>query len=899
MPRKRASAVGDPQEDSVTPRERVVEQESARLTQEILDKIPAPVYAVDAAGRFLLTNKRLDVLLGTAHRQALGETRESFLPRHIAAEHRENDLKIIRCGQELVLEERNLEPDGEHVYSTIKFPLHDARGRIYAIGGISTDITERKRLEQVLCERVKELGAFFRLAEIVEREGITLERLCREFAAVLPQSWQYPEVACARIQIGGNESRTDNYAESPWRQSAPIGASGTVSGQIEVAYLEKRPDADEGPFLREERLLIDALAERLGRIAERIGAEKRLRENEDRLALVLAAAALGIYDVDLRSGDTYCSPEYAAMLGYGPDELDISPRSGTWENLLHPDDKDRVLDDLDRHLRGEAESYDGEFRLRTKAGDWRWVRSRGRVVERDVTGRALRLVGTHADINARKRAQERMEDSEARFRTLSENALTGVDIIQDGQLIYVNPAMARIFGYEPAELIGSSALKVIHPDDHALVAENMRRRVEGDVKSLQYEVRGLCKNGEERTIEVLGTAVTLNGRPAIVGNILDITDRERAKDLLRRSEQDAVRTAAQLRRVMDLNAHISEGLGLDRVMQTVHDQCAALMLVDTFYIALYDASAGVATFPFYCKDGARREIPPRDVRGSPGLVAHVIAGRKTVYLPDAPASSLQLVHQPGSLTRSIVAIPLNLHGKVIGVFSTQSTKPNAYTEEQITTLEQLAAGIAVAIENSRLYDAVSQGLEATLAALGRATESRDPYTAGHQLRVTDLALAIASKLGFTMDACHALRISGMLHDIGKLGVPAEILSKPTALSRIEFSLVQTHPRNAHEILAGIAFPGPVAEIVLQHHERLDGSGYPNGIPGDNILPGAKVLAVADVVEAIASHRPYRPALGITAALDEIRSGRGTRYDEQVVDACVALFESGAFAFDAA
>jgi putative nucleotidyltransferase with HDIG domain len=165
--------------------------------------------------------------------------------------------------------------------------------------------------------------------------------------------------------------------------------------------------------------------------------------------------------------------------------------------------------------------------------------------------------------------------------------------------------------------------------------------------------------------------------------------------------------------------------------------------------------------------------------------------------------------------------------------------------------------------------------------------------------VTALATALARKLGLPDDACDTLRIAGLLHDIGKLGIPAEILSKPSRLSPIEFSLIREHPQTAYDILTDVPFPGPVAEIVLQHHERLDGSGYPHALMGDQILREARILAVADVVEAMASHRPYRPALGIDAALTEIRAGRETRYDQQVVDACVALFESGEFSFQPA
>lgn len=191
---------------------------------------------------------------------------------------------------------------------------------------------------------------------------------------------------------------------------------------------------------------------------------------------------------------------------------------------------------------------------------------------------------------------------------------------------------------------------------------------------------------------------------------------------------------------------------------------------------------------------------------------------------------------------------------------------------------------------------LSHSFEATLNALSRATEARDPYTSGHQRRVTELAIAIARELGYSAAECGTLRIAGMLHDIGKIAIPAEILSKPSALTPVELELIRTHPQAAYEIIGDVAFPGPVAEIVLQHHERLDGSGYPRGLAGKQLLREACVLGVADVVEAMASHRPYRPALGIDVALEEIRAGRGTRYDAEVVDVCLRLFESGKFSF---
>lgn len=183
-------------------------------------------------------------------------------------------------------------------------------------------------------------------------------------------------------------------------------------------------------------------------------------------------------------------------------------------------------------------------------------------------------------------------------------------------------------------------------------------------------------------------------------------------------------------------------------------------------------------------------------------------------------------------------------------------------------------------------------LESTTLALSMALEKRDPYTAGHQRRVTDLACAIWDKLAMPAEAREGLRIAGMLHDLGKINVPADILSKPSKLSAAEFALIKEHPVSAWEILRLVEFPWPVATIVRQHHERLDGTGYPDGLKDGDILPESSILSVADVVEAMASHRPYRPALGIEVALAEIERGRGTAYRADAVDACLQIFKDG-------
>ena len=183
----------------------------------------------------------------------------------------------------------------------------------------------------------------------------------------------------------------------------------------------------------------------------------------------------------------------------------------------------------------------------------------------------------------------------------------------------------------------------------------------------------------------------------------------------------------------------------------------------------------------------------------------------------------------------------------------------------------------------------------TLAVITTLSEMRDPYTAGHERRVAEIAVAIGAELGFDASRQEGLRVAGHLHDIGKMTIPAEILSKPGKLSAIEFQLIQGHAQAGHDVLKGVEFPWPVAEVALQHHERIDGSGYPQRLKGEAILLEARIMAVADVVEAMSSHRPYRVGRGIEAALQEIERGRGSVYDTDVADACLKLFREKGYA----
>src|SRR5664280_119338 len=317
--------------------------------------------------------------------------------------------------------------------------------------------------------------------------------------------------------------------------------------------------------------------------------------------------------------------------------------------------------------------------------------------------------------------------AEVKFRALVEQSIVGIYIIQDDQFVYVNPKMLEIFGWSEEEMTSRSLYDFAVPEDHALLRENIRRRISDGVPNIHYYLRVLRQSGAVLQVEVYGSLTDYNGRPAVMGALLDITERKRVEEKLQK------------------------------------------------------------------------------------------------------------------------------------------------------TLDSLRKAVGV-----------------TIQVMASAVEARDPYTSGHQIRSADLARAIAMEMGLPQDKIDGIRMAGSIHDIGKLSIPAEILSKPTKLSELEFSLIKEHAQQGYEMLKNMESPWPLAEIVYQHHERMDGSGYPRNLKGEEICMEARILAVADVVEAMASHRPYRPALGIDAAFAEIQKNRGTLYDNTVVDACLKLFREKGF-----
>lgn len=260
---------------------------------------------------------------------------------------------------------------------------------------------------------------------------------------------------------------------------------------------------------------------------------------------------------------------------------------------------------------------------------------------------------------------------------------------------------------------------------------------------------------------------------------------------------------------------------------------------------------------------------------------------------------------------SCIALPLIGEKRVFGSLTVYAAEPDAFDKEEATLLTELANDIAYGIgvmdmrsKHRKAEDGLKQSfrtlrkvLEGTVYALAEMSQQRDPYTAGHQRRVAQLACAIAREMGLPENQIEGIRMSALLHDIGKMHVPSEILTRPGQISDLETGLIEAHAQVGYEILRTIEFPWPVAKTVLQHQERLDGSGYPAGLSDGEILLEARILAVADVVEAMSSHRPYRATLGMNKALKEISRNKGILYDPDVVAACLIVLRKKKFKFE--
>ena len=489
---------------------------------------------LDTEGRVLDANPEYVRLTG--HRTLKEIIGKNVIEWTAGYEKEKNAEAVEKCAREGYI--RNLEID--YMDSAGKITPVEINATVVQIQGtakiltLCRDITDRKRADLQAKERMKELQAFYGLAGLTERKGITLDQLYQEFTNLLPDSWQYNEIAYSRIVIGDSEFCTNNFAESAWKQSAPVRVHGSVVGKIEVGYLEERPELDEGPFLKEERMLIDALSERLGRIIERVRTEKTLQESRERFRTMLDWTYDMEYWINQNKDIVYISPSSERITGYSTDEF-ITDK-GLIDRIVHPDDRAPWEEHIQIHTQDEEgkKPLEVEFRIIAKDGSLRWIGHTCRAIFAD-DGRWIGRRISNRDITDRKVAEKELLESRQRFQGLVETLYDWIwEVDYQGRYTYVSPRIKNILGYEPEELLGKTPFDIMPAEEMHRVSELFGQLIAEQTPIIAVENICLHKDGHPVIMETNGLPFydTKGNLKGYRGADRYITERKRVEEKL-------------------------------------------------------------------------------------------------------------------------------------------------------------------------------------------------------------------------------------------------------------------------------------------------------------------------------------------------------------------------------
>jgi PAS domain S-box-containing protein/putative nucleotidyltransferase with HDIG domain len=571
------------------------------------------------------------------------------------------------------------------------------------------------------------------------------------------------------------------------------------------------------------------------------------------------------------------------LLGFKKEEL----VGGTLINIFTERETLRRIQDLTLQKSGVNNH---ECVIRNKAGE-RIPVNVSTLIRKDESGDVIGYFVALVDISQRVSAQQALTVSEAQYRTTLNSIGDGIHVVDENlHVVMINDALRerlKGLGFD-IEPIGKSIDEVFSFLPERMTAEYQEVFKKGKLLVTEENVRIGNREfiSEVRKIPVFdGTRVS-----QVVTLIHDITDRKREEQ-----------TKAVLYRISN---EVNSAQNLQDLFQLIRGQLGTIIDTRNFFVALRNKSDNTVSLAYFTDE---QELS-KSVPSGKTLTSYVIKNNRSLLVTDNDirqmkhAGQIDMISTPAKVW---LGVPLRLKDDVIGALVVQNYHDaGVYTRKDLEVLEFVSEQVAAAIERKRVDEEMKlnfQQLKKTstsiIFTMAKILELRDPYTAGHQQRVARLACAIAREMGLSEEQVDGIFMAALIHDIGKIYVPAEILNRPAKLNETEMDLVKTHPSIGYDIVKEIDFAQPVDRIIAQHHERIDGSGYPNGIDSSEIILEARILAVADVVEAMASHRPYRPALSIDDALGEIDKYRENLYDTHVVDACLKIFRNNNFKFD--
>jgi PAS domain S-box-containing protein len=587
----------------------------------------------------------------------------------------------------------------------------------------------------------------------------------------------------------------------------------------------------------------------------------------------------------------------------GAELLGLSEEEMTGANVLafiHEEDRPLISRKIKEAF--ETGSAETEARMLMKNGIRHYLLTATRIE----TQYGVNVIGVGVDITERKLAGDALKESEERYRYLFDNMLEGYahcrmlfenDTPTDLVYLSVNKAFERI---TPLQNVVGKKITELIPGIRETNPE-------------LFEVYGrVSLSGRTEKFETyvaawgmwLSVTAYSSSKGYFVAVFDDITERKRAEGALLRANRALktlsagnlalVRAASEDELLRTVTGIIVEQGGYSMAAVCYANDDPDQGLTPVAWSGIEDSYCSGQRLSWVNTEQGQLPIS-RAIRSGTPQICHDIASD-----PDFEPWRDDMLARG---YKANIALPLIGGGRTFGGLNIYSSAADAFDEEEVRLLGELANDLAYGVITLRTRAAhekqaviLRESLEQSIQTIASTVEARDPYTAGHQRRVGELATAIALEMGLPEEQVKGIHLAAIIHDLGKINIPSEILSKPGKLTNIEYMLIKTHPQAGCDILKHVEFPWPIADIILQHHERMDGSGYPQGLKDGQILLESRIMAVADVVEAMSSHRPYRPALGVMAALSEIDHGRGGAYDTAVVDACLRLFVEKGFTF---
>jgi PAS domain S-box-containing protein len=641
-------------------------------------------------------------------------------------------------------------------------------------------------------------------------------------------------------------------------------------------------------------------------ITERKAAQEALEKAEQKFREIFEAAPEGIFQTTPTGKLLAVNPAGANMLGYStwehPDSVVRDLARDIW---LDHRERARFMEHLERH--GEIEGFSCQVKCKDGSAIWVSISAR-KICGED--GKTLYYQGFIEDLTSRMAAEEARRKAEQQFRDIFEVAPEGIfQITPEGRALAFNPAAAEMLGYESAE----EAIAAIQNTAHDLWSDSMDcarfialLEQQGTVRDYQHQL----KRRDGSLMWASSTVRKIRGPDGKTicyqGFTQDFTEKKRLEAALQANSRE-----------LELLSEINNALVRAKTEKDLLRNCCRIIVEIGGYRMAWVGFADegpdkpIVTIADYgCKEDFLEGFDRAwaDTGHEDGPVGRSLRTGEVQVEEDICADPLVHSWRTEAVKqgyRMAIALPFRLTDGAVASLAVFGETPGIRTGSERRLMEQIASELAYGIETQRAEIAKARheenlraALEQTIHVIAETVDQRDPYTAGHERRVADLCMRIAQKLGLPDDRTHGLHLAASIHDLGKIGIPAEILSKPGLLTPTQFNMLKEHAQLGYDVLKNVAFPWPIADIILQHHERLDGSGYPHGLKADAISLEARILAVADVVEAMSSHRPYRASKGVDAALDEILAERGTLYDAQVADACARVFHEDGYEFPA-